>query len=279
MRTPLRTDRDYVRVQRLLEDQSLHTVCSDARCPNRHRCWNDGTATFMILGNVCTRNCRFCAVQKGTPAAPDADEPARIAGAVHKMNLKHAVITSVTRDDLSDGGASLFAEVIRALRETGKDLTVEVLVPDFLGDVSAVETVMNAKPDVFNHNLETVRRLQPEIRPMASYETSLGILRAASAWGGALIKSGLMLGLGEAKDEILQAMDDLLDAGCELLTMGQYLAPSPAHFPVSRFLPPEEFDELGRIAGDKGFKAVASGPLVRSSFHAAQMLARAKGAA
>lgn len=275
MRTPLRTDRSFIGVQRLLKDQSLRTVCSDAKCPNRHRCWNDGTATFMILGNVCTRNCRFCAVEKGIPVAPDACEPARIAAAVRQMKLKHAVITSVTRDDLPDGGASIFAEVIRAVREAG--VTVEVLVPDFKGRMEPVGTVLDAAPDVFNHNLETVRRLQPEIRPMASYETSLNVLRAASARGGALVKSGLMLGLGETNEEILQAMDDLLESGCELLTMGQYLAPTPAHYPVARFLAPEDFDELGRIAGGKGFKAVASGPLVRSSFQAAQMLAQAKG--
>lgn len=276
MRTPLRTDRDYVRVHRLLQQQSLHTVCEDAMCPNRHRCWNDGTATFMILGNVCTRNCLFCAVGKGIPSAPEEDEPVRIAAAVRQMKLKHVVITSVTRDDLPDGGAGHFAGVVQALR--GLDgVTTEVLVPDFGGNPQAVETVLAAGPDVFNHNLETVRRLQPVIRPMASCEKSLGVLRAASARRAALIKSGLMLGLGETHEEVLQAMDDLLKAGCELLTMGQYLAPSAAHYPVARFLAPDEFDQLGQTALEKGFRAVASGPLVRSSFRAASLLAAAKG--
>ncbi|HNR93720.1 MAG TPA: lipoyl synthase [Kiritimatiellia bacterium] len=276
MRTSRRTDRSFVRVQRLLEAESLCTVCQDAKCPNRLQCWNEGTATFMILGHACTRNCRFCAVQKTVPREPDPNEPASVARAVKAMNLRHAVITSVTRDDLPDGGAGHFAGTVRMIRAAG--VTVEVLVPDFNGCAAALETVLDARPDVFGHNIETVRRLQAVVRPMASYERSLAVLRAAAAHGGALVKSGLMLGMGETRAEILQAMDDLLEAGCELLTMGQYLAPTPDHYPAASYLAPEEFDELGDAARAKGFRAVASGPLVRSSYRAAQMFVQAQGA-
>lgn len=273
MRTDLRTDRDFTRVHGLLADLDLHTVCQSANCPNRHECWNNGTATMMILGDTCTRRCRFCAVAKGTPVGVDVEEPARVAVAAKEMGLRYVVLTSVTRDDLPDGGSSLFAESIRAVQREIHGVGVEVLVPDFKGSQESLRSVLEAGPHVFAHNLETVRRLQPVVRPQASYERSLSVLRfAADFQPRVAVKSGLMLGMGESDEEIVQALDDLVRAGCELLTLGQYLAPSAKHHPVARFITPAEFEDVAAKAGSMGFKGVASAPRVRSSYKAAELL-------
>ncbi len=262
----------YDVVHRTLASGGLHTVCRSARCPNEHECFNRGTATFMILGSVCTRNCAFCAVETGRPAPPDPGEPGRLAAAARSLGLTHVVITSVTRDDLPDGGSGHFARTIEAVRRALPLSSVEVLTPDFRGERSSLETVLAARPDVFNHNIETVRRLQRSIRPSADYERSLAVLAMAAAWGPPVrVKSGLMVGLGETDDEIEEAMRDLRAAGCALLTIGQYLAPSAGHAPVARFVEPDRFDRFGRRAREMGFTAVASGPLVRSSYRAERM--------
>ena len=265
MRRPIATDEQYPDVQKLLSTLQLNTVCASAKCPNRHECWNRGTATVMILGNTCTRNCRFCNVNTGRPEPVDPVEPARVAEAAKRLNLKHIVITSVTRDDLPDGGAGAFAETIRAVKEAMPEASVEVLTPDF---VEHLDIVLDARPDVFNHNVETVKRLQAVIRPQASYEKSLATLRKAAERGGVQVKSGLMLGLGETDEEIFECLNDLYAAGVRLLTLGQYLAPTRAHYPVERFISPEHFDELAAKAGQIGFSGVAAGPLVRSSYRA-----------
>ena len=268
MRRPIATDEKYPDVSQLLADLNLNTVCASAHCPNRHECWNRGTATVMILGDVCTRACRFCAVKTGKGQTPDSDEPARVAEAAETLGLKHVVITSVTRDDLSDGGAEAFAETIRAVRQRTPDVMIEVLTPDF---VDQLDVVLDAGPDVFNHNLETVKRLQATIRPQASYEQSLATLRKAAEWGGGMVKSGLMLGLGETDEEVFQTLEDLYAAGVRLLTLGQYLAPTRDHHPVERFVSPEAFDALAEKARAIGFDGVAAGPLVRSSYRADQL--------
>jgi lipoic acid synthetase len=268
MRRPIATDEKYPDVSKLLESLQLNTVCSSAKCPNRHECWNRGTATVMILGNTCTRNCRFCNVNTGRPDPVDAGEPARVAEAAKRLNLKHIVITSVTRDDLSDGGAGAFAATINAVKEAMPGASVEVLTPDF---AEHLDTVLDAQPDVFNHNLETVKRLQEVIRPQASYEKSLATLRKAAERGGVMVKSGLMLGLGETDEEIFQALEDLYAAGVRLLTLGQYLAPTREHYPVERFVSPEHFDELAAKVRLMGFEGVAAGPLVRSSYRADEL--------
>jgi len=268
MRRPIATDEQFPDVSKLLESLQLNTVCSSAKCPNRHECWNRGTATVMILGNTCTRNCRFCNVNTGRPDPVDDGEPARVAEAAKRLNLKHIVITSVTRDDLPDGGAAAFAATIRAVKEAMPGASVEVLTPDF---VEHLDTVLDAKPDVFNHNLETVKRLQAVIRPQASYEKSLATLRHAAKRGGVQVKSGLMLGLGETDEEIFQCLEDLYSAGVRLLTMGQYLAPTREHYPVERYISPEHFDELAAKARLMGFEGVAAGPLVRSSYRADEL--------
>ncbi len=261
-------------VSRLLSQTALHTVCQGAQCPNQHECFSRGTATFMILGDVCTRDCRFCAVTTGHPSLPDPGEPDRVAEAAGRLGLRHVVVTSVTRDDLSDGGAGLFAATIGALRRRLPAAKVEVLVPDFLGRGVDLTTVLAAGPDVFNHNLETVRRLQRTIRPAAEYERSLDVLRFAAAWTPRLtVKSGLMVGLGETDDELFEAMNDLRNAGCDLLTIGQYLAPSRRHAPVQRYVTPETFTAYAREATRLGFHGVASGPMVRSSYHADRLYA------
>ena len=268
MRRPITTDEKFPDVSKLLESLQLNTVCSSAKCPNRHECWNRGTATVMILGNTCTRNCRFCNVNTGRPGPVDAGEPARVAEAAKRLNLRHIVITSVTRDDLSDGGAAAFAATIRAVKEAMPGASVEVLTPDF---VEYLDIVLDARPDVFNHNLETVKRLQAVIRPQASYEKSLATLRHAAERVGSMVKSGLMLGLGETDEEIFQALEDLYAAGVRLLTLGQYLAPTREHYPVERFVSPEHFDELAAKARLMGFEGVAAGPLVRSSYRADEL--------
>lgn len=269
LRRPISTDEKYPDVSGLLESLQLNTVCASAKCPNRHECWNRGTATIMILGNTCTRNCRFCNVNTGHPGPVDPDEPARVAEAVKKLELRHVVITSVTRDDLPDGGAQAFADTIRAVKEALPEATVEVLTPDF---VEHLDTVLAARPDVFNHNLETVARLQKTVRPQASYEQSLKTLRHAAERGGVMVKSGLMLGLGETDEEVFQCLEDLYAAGVRLLTLGQYLAPTQDHHPVERFISPEQFDELAAKANEIGFDGVAAGPLVRSSYRADQLI-------
>jgi len=256
----------------LLEELRLETVCDSAKCPNRMECYSQKTATFMILGAVCTRPCGFCAVSKGKTQAVELDEPERLAEASLRLGLKHVVITSVTRDDLPDGGAEHFYRCVLAVRaKTGA--AVEVLTPDFLGKPGAVERVVAAAPEVFNHNTETVPRLYREVRGRKSdYRWTLALLRRVKQLDPAIkTKSGLMLGLGETRDELLETIADLRDAGCDLLTLGQYLQPSPEHLPVVRYVPPDEFDELSRLARGLGFQQVASGPFVRSSYHARDM--------
>jgi lipoic acid synthetase len=255
----------------LVAELGLETICESGKCPNRSECWTRRTATFMILGETCTRPCGFCAVKRGHPEPVALDEPDRLAEACARMGLRHVVITSVTRDDLPDGGADHFRRCVLAVRErTGA--TIEVLTPDFDGDPAAVDTVLSAAPEVFNHNLETVARLQQHVRRKSQYDVSLGILRHAKRSRPSVrTKSGLMLGLGETTEEVLETLADLRTVGCDLVTLGQYLQPSPRHLPVDRYLPPEEFDELGRMASSLGFAEVASGPFVRSSYHADEM--------
>jgi lipoic acid synthetase len=257
----------------LIADLRLHTVCESAQCPNRWECWSQGTATFMIAGDRCTRACGFCAVTTAKPFALEEDEPQRVAEAVMRMKLKHVVITAVARDDLKDGGAHHFARVIAAIQKMDSSIIIEVLVPDFHADDSCIQTVLDAGPDIYNHNMETVERLTPVVRSRAKYRTSLQVLRRAkelSSRGRWIVtKSGIMLGLGETEPEIFQTMDDLREVGCQVLTMGQYLRPTPNHLPVVEFVTPEQFDLYGEIARKKGFEHVASGPLVRSSYHAA----------
>ena len=257
----------------LISDLRLHTVCESAQCPNRWECWSQGTATFMIAGDRCTRACGFCAVTTAKPFALEEDEPQRVAEAVMRMKLKHVVITAVARDDLKDGGAHHFARVIATIQKMDSSIIIEVLVPDFHADDSCIQTVLDAGPDIYNHNMETVERLTPVVRSRAKYRTSLQVLRRAkdlSSHGrGIVTKSGIMLGLGETEPEIFQTMDDLREVGCQVLTMGQYLRPTPNHLPVVEFVTPEQFDLYGEIARKKGFEHAASGPLVRSSYHAA----------
>jgi lipoic acid synthetase len=255
----------------LVEELGLETVCESARCPNRSECWTRRTATFMILGEVCTRPCGFCAVPRGQPEPVALDEPDRLAEACDRLGLRHVVITSVTRDDLPDGGAEHFRRCVLAVRaRTGA--TIEVLTPDFDGQTASIDTVLSAEPEVFNHNMETVARLQRHVRRKSQYAVSLKVLEHAKRSRPSLLtKSGLMLGLGETTEELFETLADLRDVGCDLLTLGQYLQPSPRHLPVSRYLPPSEFDELGRLARALGFVEVASGPFVRSSYHADEM--------
>ena len=254
----------------LISDLRLHTVCESAQCPNRWECWSQGTATFMIAGDRCTRACGFCAVTTAKPFPLEADEPQRVAEAVQRMKLKHVVITAVARDDLKDGGADHFARVITAIGQADPSIIIEVLVPDFHAQDWCIQTVLDARPHIYNHNLETVERLTPVVRSRAKYETSLRVLRRAKELSPATVtKSGIMLGLGETEPEIFQTMDDLREAGCQVLTMGQYLRPSPQHLPVVEYITPAQFDLYGEIARKKGFAHVASGPLVRSSYHAA----------
>jgi len=260
---------NYRELKQLISDLNLHTVCESAACPNLGECWNRRTATFMILGNVCTRRCGFCAVQKGGPLPVDYDEPRRVAEAVAAMGLRYAVVTSVNRDDRKDGGAELFKLTIEAIRERIPGCKVEVLVPDFQGSHAAMEIVMNARPDVLNHNTETVPRLYRQVRLGARYERSLDMLRYAKELRPETpVKSGLMLGLGETQDEVLQVMRDLHEHRVDILTLGQYLRPSPKHLPIVRYIPPEEFDDYRRAGAGMGFAHVEAGPLVRSSYHA-----------
>lgn len=257
----------YVRLKELKDRKSLHTVCEEARCPNIAECWESGHATFLILGDFCSRNCGFCAVNTGRPVAVDWGEPLRVAEAAAKMGLRHVVVTSVTRDDLPDGGAALFAETIRQIRYQRTGCTVEVLVPDFRGDLQALRLVVEARPDVLGHNVEAVPRLYPQARPQAIYQRSLEVIRSAKEMDQDLLtKSGLMVGLGETMDEVLKVMNHLREVDCDILTIGQYLRPSKTHLPVVRYYTPEEFDKLKEAGYRAGFRWVESGPLVRSSY-------------
>jgi len=263
---------DLQRVKSILNETSLHTVCEEARCPNLGECFARGTATFLILGRKCTRNCGFCAVEHGTPAPPDETEPDRVAQAVKKMDLQYVVITSVTRDDLSDGGAFLFAKTIQAIRALSPKIKIEVLVPDFKGDLNSLKAVLNECPEVLNHNIETILRLYPEVRPLADYKRSLHLLKRSKEDSPHIpTKSGFMLGLGETQEEVLGLLRDLRGVGCDFLTIGQYLQPRQDRLSVMRFIPPEEFEKYKKIGEGMGFKSVASGPFVRSSFHASEM--------
>jgi len=263
---------DLLKVKSILAATDLHTVCEEARCPNLGECFSKGTATFLILGNICTRDCGFCAVEHGDPVPVDEKEAEKVAQAVEKMGLRYVVVTSVTRDDLPDGGASHYAKTIQAIREVDGSAKVEVLIPDFQGDPPYLAMVLDASPDVLNHNIETIPRLYPKVRPEADYERSLRLLKRSKEYNPHLFtKSGFMLGLGEMREEVLDLMGNLRQVECNFLTIGQYLQPRPDRLPVVRFIPPEEFEEYKRIGEKMGFKAVASGPFVRSSFHASRM--------
>jgi len=270
LRIKLPTTASFARTRALLDELNLHTVCESAKCPNHWECWQRGTATFMIGGDRCTRACGFCAVSTLKPLALDSDEPMRVAEATRRMALRHVVITAVARDDVADGGAQHFRRTIEAVRELNPGIVIEVLTPDFLDKDASIEMVLAARPQIFNHNLETVRRLTPEVRHRATYDRSLGVLRKVKEREGSAVytKSGIMLGLGERHDEVLQALEDLRAVGCDLLTLGQYLQPTLKHLPVVEFITPEHFDELAGAARKMGFVHVASGPLVRSSYHA-----------
>ena len=264
-------------VQDLLQEGDLHTVCQEARCPNIGECWEAGSATFMVLGDICTRRCHYCAVKTGRPSGLDLGEPLRLARTVERMGLRYCVITSVNRDDLADGGAAIFAQCIRQIRQRVPGCRVEVLIPDFEGSRAALDTVMQAVPDVLNHNIETVLRVFHSVRPKGDYHRSLELLAAAKEIDpGAVTKSGMMVGLGEERDEISQTMKDLRSVGCDLLTIGQYLRPSAKHYPLVRFYTPQEFLELRQEGESLGFRHVASGPLVRSSYHAQEQFATAR---
>jgi lipoyl synthase len=253
----------------LIADLRLHTVCESAQCPNRWECWSQGTATFMIAGDRCTRACGFCAVSTAKPFALEVDEPARVMEAVRRMKLRHVVITAVARDDLFDGGADHFARTIREIRGFNRDIVIEVLTPDFNGKEYSLQLVVDARPDIFNHNIETVERLTPSVRSRAKYRLSLAVLRRVKELDPAVVtKSGIMLGLGESESELFQALDDLRDAHVQVLTLGQYLRPTPAHLPVVEYVRPGAFNRYKEVAEQKGFEYVASGPLVRSSYHA-----------
>jgi lipoic acid synthetase len=270
LRLRLPTENTFARTRNLLDDLRLHTVCASAKCPNHWECWSKGTATFMIAGDRCTRACGFCAVSTAKPLALEADEPQRVAEATLRMKLKHVVITAVARDDLVDGGAEHFRQTIQAVRALNPGIIIEVLVPDFLDKDSSLEAVLSAEPEIFNHNLETVRRLTPSVRSRATYDRSLSVLRRAKEKRGERVftKSGVMLGLGETVEELITAMEDLRGAHCDILTLGQYLQPTLKHLPVAEFVHPDKFAEYRVRAEEMGFVHVASGPMVRSSYHA-----------
>jgi lipoic acid synthetase len=262
---------NFAKTKRLIEGHHLHTICSSGRCPNQTECWSRGTATFMVLGAICTRSCRFCNTETGTPLPPDDQEPERLAGVVRQMALKHVVLTSVDRDDLPDLGAGHWVKVIKALREVNPDTSIEVLIPDFQGYPELIQQIIDEKPEIVSHNIETVRRLTPEVRSAAKYDRSLSVLRLL-ADAEIRSKSGLMLGLGETEKELFETMDDLLNAGCSILTLGQYLQPTRKHLPVKVYIEPDKFVCYKDIALKKGFSFVESGPLVRSSYHAEKQI-------
>ncbi|HNW54250.1 MAG TPA: lipoyl synthase [Bacteroidales bacterium] len=258
---------NYLKVKGILEEKGLHTICASGKCPNMGECWNAGTATFMILGDICTRSCKFCATKTGKPLAADTNEPEKIAQSVSQLKLKHVVLTSVDRDDLPDGGAAIWAATVRRVKELNPGTTIETLVPDFGGNAGQLQMVIEAAPDIISHNLETVRRLTPQIRSAAQYDRSLEVLRQIAA-SGLRAKSGIMVGLGETETEVLETMDDLRKVNCGIFTIGQYLQPTPLHLKVVEYVHPDQFEKY-RVAGiDKGFAFVESKPLVRSSYHA-----------
>jgi lipoic acid synthetase len=263
----LSTSGEYQKVKQIVNQHKLHTICQSGDCPNMGECWSKGTATFMILGDICTRACKFCNVKTGKPLPIDVDEPQRVAESVKLMNLKHCVITSVDRDDLPDLGSLAWAQTIKKVKEINPFTTIEVLIPDFQGNTSFVQQVIDAKPEIISHNLETVRRLTPLVRTKAQYDVSLSVLKYIAANGGTA-KSGIMLGLGETEQEIIQTVDDLAAVGCHILTIGQYLQPTRENYPVHEYITPAVFDKYKEIALAKGFKYVESAPLVRSSYHA-----------
>ena len=267
LRAKLPSGQGYGAVRKMVDDHQLHTVCQSAQCPNMGECWSRGTATVMILGNICTRSCNFCAIQTGRPTELDLGEPARVAEAVAKMGLKHCVITSVTRDELADGGSSVWAATVRAIRNRNPGTAIEVLTPDFRGKLDQLDTVLESEPDIFNHNVETVERLQKPVRVQARYQRSLCVLKHA-AEQGFVTKSGIMLGLGETETEIARTLRDMRSHSVRIVTLGQYLQPSQGHLPVDRWVTPEEFDRWKQFGLEIGFDFVESGPLVRSSYHA-----------
>jgi lipoyl synthase len=267
LKVKIPTGETFHHLKQLMRSKSLHTVCEEARCPNMAECWNAGTATFMILGDTCTRSCGFCAVKTGRPTILDTEEPFHVAEAVRDMGVKHAVITSVNRDELKDGGSTIFAETIREVRRQNPGTTIEVLIPDFKGKDESLDRILDAKPDILNHNTETVPSLYRTVRPQAKYEWSLKVLRRAKE-AGFNTKTGIMLGLGEPREELLKVMRDLSELKVDILTLGQYLQPSKDHLPVHRYVHPDEFRELHDIGIDMGFRIVEAGPLVRSSYHA-----------
>jgi len=276
LRRSLPTGPEYENIRKLLKDHSLTTVCQEAKCPNQFECYGEGTATFMILGEKCTRNCRFCAVGHPPESLPDPKEPDRVAEAVVILKLRYAVVTSVTRDDLPDGGASLFVKTIEAIKKASPDTLIEVLIPDLQGNWDALETITRARPDVLNHNVETIARLYPEVRPQAIYGRSLELLGKVKEFNPRMVtKSGLMAGLGENMDELMGAWRDIRRSQTDILTIGQYLQPSAGHHEVLRFIPPEEFDIYGQQATEDGFAGVASGPFVRSSYKAEKLYRKA----
>jgi len=277
LKIKLATDGNYAEIKDMMRSKTLHSVCEEARCPNIYECWANRTATFMILGDICTRACRFCAVKTGLPTELDLAEPERVAEAAEQMGLRHCVVTSVARDDLADGGAMIFAETIKAIRRRLPLCTVEVLIPDFLGNEESLRIVMDAKPDILNHNIETVSRLSNRVRARAKYARSLELLRRAKEMQPSIpTKSSIMLGVGEQYEEILEAMDDLRAVDCNILTLGQYLQPSPNHLAIVRYVHPDEFKQLKDEGMKRGFSHVESGPLVRSSYHAHEQVKSAE---
>ena len=257
----------YAETKKIVDTHKLHTICSSGHCPNMGECWGKGTATFMICGAICTRSCKFCNTCTGKPLPLDENEPANVADSIKLMKLNHAVITSVDRDDLEDLGASHWAKTLLKIKETNPDTTIEALIPDFQGRSELISQVIATKPDILSHNMETVRRISPMVRNVAKYDISLSVIKQISE-SGITAKSGIMVGLGESKEEVLQTMDDLLEAGCKILTIGQYLQPSHKHYPVAEYVTPEQFEDYRIIGERKGFATVESGPLIRSSYHA-----------
>ena len=267
LKTQIPTGKTYLGVREIVEKNKLHTICTSGNCPNMKECWGLGTATLMILGDICTRSCKFCNVKTGKPEAVDCDEPKRVADSVKLMKLKHVVLTSVDRDDLEDGGAAIWAETISEIKRVSPETTQETLIPDFQGKPELIQKVIGAAPEVISHNLETTERLTPQVRSVANYRRSLEVIRQI-ADSGIIAKSGIMVGIGETEEEVLQCMDDLLEAGCKVFTIGQYLQPSTKHLPVFEYVHPDTFAMYKEIGLEKGFKHVESSPLVRSSYHA-----------
>ncbi len=267
LKVKLPTGQEYTKVRQIVSEHKLHTICESGNCPNMGECWGAGTATFMILGNICTRSCGFCAVKTGRPLPADVEEPERVANSVKLMNVKHCVITSVDRDDLKDGGSIIWVETVNKVREFSPQTTMETLIPDFQGKWDNLQRIIDVAPEIVSHNLETVRRLTKEVRIQAKYDRSLEVIKRLKE-GGMRTKSGVMLGLGETREEVIETMQDLVNAGCDILTLGQYLQPTPKHLPVKEFVTPAQFAEYKEIGLELGFRYVESGPLVRSSYHA-----------